>query len=826
MKRIIALLLALALCCALCACGQEKTAAPTEGNDGPAASIPKPADKAAAETPKSQSEETPEPTAAPAPEATPEPTPEPTPVPTPEPPKEEIIVTDLCAISGKLIQNGGYLSYYSYTLPQLSGADTPWIREINESVQAIYDEQVVGALECIEEYDSLICYCISYLCGEKDGVHSLLITCDSDWGENYYWCYSYDDAGNKVENEALLKAAGLTPDGFVSAARAYLEAETDLSEYLGDSEDGDEYGWKNLQAKTISDENCNAEMPMAILPDGNLCFIATVYTPAGAGAYDYPLEIVGRQEIRSASIGYPLGNRIYGVYQIDASALGLEDDGSAYLMELFTVGDAITMEITCYDKEIDDVYYYYGADIIPEDPSDLLRGNVNSMRVRVLSWCPDIFGGTYYGEPGYYTFAADGDTITFSDFGGGTLLLGTEEGFTASYEYADVAGYYESTPHTEYGKFDYDAVEASGIVGIWGGYYSDEDYQTHSVTLELTGWGELKLRDCVEGGIPRVLTGVYYIAAEGDDMAPAGSVVFNLVARGGYKMPVMGYCYMTPDGETLFISEDDDSYLDHLTRNGGDYDCVLTRIPMDRRSVEPQVLKLEEGETVSVDVDADGIPEELSYSLVRDEDAGDAITAVVFSLNGDESSLGDQWLYDADVYLMAPGDSGQVFFYVDGVSDNDQHYTQIIGANYFDIWYAGDFFGGFAEEPASAESMRLGETVQLLTTTYAAREYRVGVNGMPEAKEPFFDAVRDWTLTAKQDVDCWIVTPDTGELMDTMTLPAGTKVTMLRTDGSTFWDLKLADGSVVRVWIDRYEGPQTIGGVDIGECFDDIRFAG
>ena len=160
--------------------------------------------------------------------------------------------------------------------------------------------------------------------------------------------------------------------------------------------------------------------------------------------------------------------------------------------------------------------------------------------MRVLPYCPDVFDGSYYGEAGYYTLSADNDTVTFSDFDGGTLLLGTDEGFTATYCYPDETGVEDSIPERDYEKFDYDAIENAGIAGVWGGYYSDEDYRTHNVTLELTNWGDLRMRDCVDGEIPRVLEGPYYVAKAGDDMAPEGAVVFNLVARGGYKMPVWG----------------------------------------------------------------------------------------------------------------------------------------------------------------------------------------------------------------------------------------------------------------------------------------------
>ena len=97
---------------------------------------------------------------------------------------------------------------------------------------------------------------------------------------------------------------------------------------------------------------------------------------------------------------------------------------------------------------------------------------------------------------------------------------------------------------------------------------------------------------------------------------------------------------------------------------------------------------------------------------------------------------------------------------------------------------------------------------------------------MPEAIEPLFYPAGGLTLTAKQYLDVWVADPDTGELIDTTTLPAKTKVSLLRTDGSSFWDLLLKNGDVRRVWIDDSDWPQSIDGVDIEDCFDGIRFAG
>ena len=485
----------------------------------------------------------------------------------------EIKVTDLCAYAGRHLC-GSYYEYYSYRLPKVSGPDTAYLREINAKAQEIYDRQVKPALEAMEGTDSLYCFCVSYKYAVNGGIHSLLITCDSDWGETYYWCFNFDSAGNKVENADVLKAAGLTEARFVEAARAYLAERTDLSEYFLDD------GWKDYQTRTISDENCNAAMPMVLLPGGNLCFIATIYSVAGAEQYDYALEFAG-QGIRDADVGQMLIDKLFGTYLVETEGLG--DAGFSYLLDFFTINDSLTVEVTAFDSEEKAVYYYFASDILPEREADLFRGDVSSMKAGLLSYCPDVAAGmNYYGEAGRYTLTCDGWTVSFTDFAGGTPLLGDGQDFTARRVYRDDIGIPSYVPDTDYDNFDYDTTEATGLPGIWTGSYLDPEGKTHTLDLELTSWGELSLRDSAEGAIPWVFMGSYYIAGQDDASASAGAVVFNLVSRAGYKMPGFGWCTMTvgADGR-LKLTESTESW-DHLTQLGESDYCFLSRVPAVR----------------------------------------------------------------------------------------------------------------------------------------------------------------------------------------------------------------------------------------------------
>ena len=243
-----------------------------------------------------------------------------------------------------------------------------------------------------------------------------------------------------------------------------------------------------------------------------------------------------------------------------------------------------------------------------------------------------------------------------------------------------------------------------------------------------------------------------------------------------------------------------------------------------RNQEEHKKLKLEEEESAYIDIAGSGVDHEISCSFDRDE--YDSITGATFVLDGEEYHMSDLQIYDAELYLVRPALSGAVYLYIDGLSDNDYHYTTIVGFGPDTVWYAGDFSGGFAEEPTDVEAMRLAVRQELLTSVTGTRTYRVGISGLPEAVEPYFRTRSEIRLTTKQEIDSWIVAPDTGEMIDTVTIPAGETVKLLRTDGKNFWDVVLETGDCRRVFIDADGWPHTIGGVDIEACFDGIMFAG
>ena len=100
---------------------------------------------------------------------------------------------------------------------------------------------------------------------------------------------------------------------------------------------------------------------------------------------------------------------------------------------------------------------------------------------------------------------------------------------------------------------------------------------------------------------------------------------------------------------------------------------------------------------------------------------------------------------------------------------------------------------------------------------------------MPVADEDFYQvdaSTYEWrkALTAKKDVPCVQVAEDGSVTADNAVIPAGTKLTLYRTDGSSLVDLKAGD-ILYRIEVDHSEWPYTINGVEEEEYFDGIMYA-
>lgn len=248
-----------------------------------------------------------------------------------------------------------------------------------------------------------------------------------------------------------------------------------------------------------------------------------------------------------------------------------------------------------------------------------------------------------------------------------------------------------------------------------------------------------------------------------------------------------------------------------------------------------------EGLDVSdIDFDGDGKADELSVWASMDEYG--TYEALKVSMKGVETSK-DIWAYSYDPYILHTTD-GKNYLYVICGSDNDYRMLEVFDLNGSSAVYVGEVNNcGLRAQLLDASSYLYGEELltdpenfylesrmEVLSTYSASRKYHVGADGMPVADEDFYQvdaSTYEWreALTAKKDVPCVQVAEDGSVTADNAVIPAGTKLTLYRTDGSSLVDLKAGD-TLYRIEVDHSEWPYTINGVEEEEYFDGVMYAG
>lgn len=245
-KRIIAILMALVLALSLCACGPK------------------------------EDEQQPEPTDTP----TAEPTPEVTEI------TSIVRVEDLYRNSGSYTDEIGNIEDYGYALPRIYAEyqeDTEDIAEANKKIQEISNDIVQPELDNMAGGFSLIAYKVDYEVVTFKSICSILITIDTNFESSSYYCFNFDAEGNAIDNSELLEIMGVSGDEFVRAARELMEKDCIPENEI----EGMEGEITRVRDMTLSDENCNAEMPMYLDSEGRLCFVGEVYSIAGADKYSH-----------------------------------------------------------------------------------------------------------------------------------------------------------------------------------------------------------------------------------------------------------------------------------------------------------------------------------------------------------------------------------------------------------------------------------------------------------------------------------------------------------------------------------------------------------
>ncbi len=236
------------------------------------------------------------------------------------------------------------------------------------------------------------------------------------------------------------------------------------------------------------------------------------------------------------------------------------------------------------------------------------------------------------------------------------------------------------------------------------------------------------------------------------------------------------------------------------------------------------------------DLDGDGQAETVSVSGVFDEYAYKEIDV---SAGGSTLKTDDIYCYDFDSTLVCSGDIRAV--YVEVSEDNDYAETYcyklddssspkfapslagVIPEGRYGELIDGDSWSRYVL--TDPDCFLLDTRADMLSTLSASRPYTVGEDGMPEPLSDWYEFQFTRTLTAKQDFEAELVGED-GSGEGSFTVPAGTELTLLRTDDENWTDATTPDGKIVRITVDSNKWPRTVGGTEIDDLFEGMVFAG
>lgn len=176
-----------------------------------------------------------------------------------------------------------------YHIPQFD-MDSPETESLN---RAIYLELYEMLEENVYEYpEQPFLFEMTYSWVQVENIVSLLVAIQADWGMEIYRVYNaYADGSGIVSQDELLEFYGYDRETYYAQVTVALEAyyRSSYSGYPGS--ETDEFYQMQLQ-NTVSYENAARTVPY-ISVSGELCYVATVYSLAGADSYDHLVTLTG-----------------------------------------------------------------------------------------------------------------------------------------------------------------------------------------------------------------------------------------------------------------------------------------------------------------------------------------------------------------------------------------------------------------------------------------------------------------------------------------------------------------------------------------------------
>lgn len=292
----------------------------------------------------------------------------------------------------------------------------------------------------------------------------------------------------------------------------------------------------------------------------------------------------------------------------------------------------------------------------------------------------------------------------------------------------------------------------------------------------------------------------------------------------------------------------------------GDYPDLL-----EQSYFEPQeqyVLELYENEEDAVDVNNDGVKDNITVERSMDE--YDYYTTTI--LLNDQTIKSDVEDYDADCYLVKCKDAA--YLYVFHRMENDYSVLEVFdlttgslvswdGGNsnlFMSGTYSGhDEDGTYYYETDSPvfvnpEQFYLSSRLDTLSTYNGTKKYHIGEHGLPVSDDPVYTVEARFLLKAKTDIPCRVVKEDGTVIDENGVLPAGTFFRIVSATEAEVWGVRAIDyipesesdelnyfsadadttydtDVLYHIQLDEEYG-NTIEGKDVWELLDGLAYAG
>ena len=187
--------------------------------------------------------------------------------------------------SGEYTDESGNTCAYFYSLPVVSGG-TDYVDAVNAELDRIYETYAAPELRHMASGLSLVTTSMLWRADTYGGITSLIVCLHNNWDNSSYYVYHFTADGEQATNADLFAALDLSGETFAAAAAETLSKHLGTDSYEGKSEEIRAVLEENRE-RTLSPENCSAELPIFVNSYGTVSFVGRVYTVAGAGYYDH-----------------------------------------------------------------------------------------------------------------------------------------------------------------------------------------------------------------------------------------------------------------------------------------------------------------------------------------------------------------------------------------------------------------------------------------------------------------------------------------------------------------------------------------------------------